>query len=211
MKNIGFILLLLFCHTSVFSQYQINGRVSNERGEKLQYVIITVSSTGQAIRTDINGGFNLYTSFSTDTLTFWYDGYEILKKKITASGFLPVTLKLLPYTGGLKKNYLTCFIKGKSHKVNDWVVSNETYTSLIENPFVATQQLPSVSFSANINQASYSNVRRFLNMDEMVPPDALRIEEMLNYFNFHYSEPEKSDVFRGDSYFTTCPWNKKKP
>jgi Ca-activated chloride channel family protein len=69
------------------------------------------------------------------------------------------------------------------------------------------EESPAASFSANINRASYSNIRRFLRMGTMVPPDAVRIEEMLNYFNFHYQEPEKGQVFRCSSYLSSCPWN----
>jgi Ca-activated chloride channel homolog len=59
-----------------------------------------------------------------------------------------------------------------------------------------------------IDKASYSNIRRFINQESKVPPDAVRIDEMLNYFNFNYKEPAGKDVFRIESQVTDCPWNK---
>ena len=59
-----------------------------------------------------------------------------------------------------------------------------------------------------IDKASYSNIRRFINQDTRVPPDAVRIDEMLNYFNFNYKEPAGEDVFSIESQVTDCPWNK---
>ncbi|MBC7422453.1 MAG: von Willebrand factor type A domain-containing protein, partial [Ferruginibacter sp.] len=68
-------------------------------------------------------------------------------------------------------------------------------------------KFPNTAFSLNINKASYSNVRRFLNTKSMVPPDAVRIEELLNYFNLHYKEPENNAVFSIESQLSDCPWN----
>lgn len=47
-------------------------------------------------------------------------------------------------------------------------------------------------------------------MKSTVPPDAVRIEELINYFNLHYSEPAKNDVFKVESQLTQCPWNNTK-
>ncbi|HTQ26733.1 MAG TPA: von Willebrand factor type A domain-containing protein, partial [Puia sp.] len=88
-----------------------------------------------------------------------------------------------------------------------WTVGAETYSSLIENEFVETSRFPETDFSININKASYSNVRRFLDMESFVPPDAVRIEEMMNYFNFDYTAPVADSNFSFNSYLSECPWN----
>jgi Ca-activated chloride channel family protein len=62
----------------------------------------------------------------------------------------------------------------------------------------------------NINKASYSNIRRFLNTKSTVPPDAVRIEELLNYFNLNYQEPSNDEVFKITSAFSDCPWDQQK-
>src|SRR5664279_453608 len=85
--------------------------------------------------------------------------------------------------------------------------NNESYSSIIENDFIKAGNNPTTSFAMRIDKASYSNVRRFINQDSKVPPDAVRIDEMLNYFNFNYKEPAGKNVFRIESQVTDCPWN----
>ena len=61
----------------------------------------------------------------------------------------------------------------------------------------------------NINKASYSNIRRFINMENIVPPDAIRLEEMMNYFNIHYTRPGGDSLFNYQSALSSCPWNEE--
>ena len=90
---------------------------------------------------------------------------------------------------------------------NNGFLGDETYASIIENQFINTSSYPSTGVTLNIDRASYSNVRRFLNMNAKVPTDAVRIEEMLNYFNFNYSEPANNKTFEIAPVLTECPWN----
>jgi Ca-activated chloride channel family protein len=83
----------------------------------------------------------------------------------------------------------------------------ETYASEVENEPTLTDQYPSTGFALNIDKASYSNIRRFINLGMKVPPDAVRIEELLNYFNLNYAQPSGDDVFSLNSQLTDCPWN----
>ena len=78
---------------------------------------------------------------------------------------------------------------------NRWTVGAETYSSLLENPFIPAEKFPETGFAVNINKASYSNIRRFINMENIVPPDAIRLEEMMNYFNIHYTQPGRRQCF----------------
>ncbi len=89
----------------------------------------------------------------------------------------------------------------------NWTVGGETYSSLLENEFVVSRKFPETGFAIHTDKASYSNIRRFINMNTMVPPDAVRTEEVLNYFNFTYKSPEKDSTFGFDSYVSDCPWN----
>ena len=92
---------------------------------------------------------------------------------------------------------------------SSWTVAAETYSSLIENPFVPAEKYPETGFAVNINKASYSNIRRFINMENIVPPDAIRLEEMMNYFNIHYTQPGGDSVFNYQSAISSCPWNQE--
>jgi len=209
LKKFVLILFLIVAFIPLFSQIYINGKVGNDYGDKMKKVKVKILSTGQINRSDNYGCFRVTILKLGDSLSFSLEGYETQIVKVTNSDYLIVNLKMLPSYAKARKNRLASLIKGKNFKSPEWTKANETYRRLIENPFINAQQSPVVSFTANINQASYSNVRRILNYDEMVPPDAIRIEEMLNYFNLNYSEPENNKVFNGKSFLTNCPWNRK--
>lgn len=84
----------------------------------------------------------------------------------------------------------------------------ESYSSLIENKFINAVTYPETGFSLNVDRASYANIRRFINNRLKVPTDAVRIEEMLNYFNLHPSKPYKDDnKFHCTTTIGNCPWN----
>ena len=75
----------------------------------------------------------------------------------------------------------------------------------MENPFIPADKYPETGFAVNINKASYSNIRRFINMENIVPPDAIRPEEMMNYFNIHYTQPGGDSVFTYQSIISILP------
>lgn len=86
----------------------------------------------------------------------------------------------------------------------------EEYAEITENSFIATKKNNISTFSADVDTASYSNVRRMINngcsLDE-IPSDAVRIEEMLNYFSYNYEKPKKGEPFGVSMQCTKCPWN----
>jgi Ca-activated chloride channel family protein len=107
-----------------------------------------------------------------------------------------------------QKKRLLSFTKDfKASDWKGWTVGGETYSSLVENRFIPAAKFPETGFAMTIDKASYSNIRRFLNMGSTIPPDAVRIEELLNYFNFGYSDPPKDSCFSFQSNFSECPWN----
>src|SRR4029077_6488035 len=77
----------------------------------------------------------------------------------------------------------------------------------IENHFINAKRFPNTRITLNVDRASYSNIRRFISLNSMVPPDAVRIEEMLNYFNLNYVKPSGNDPFAIKTRLTGCPWN----
>jgi Ca-activated chloride channel family protein len=81
--------------------------------------------------------------------------------------------------------------------------------NIVENQFVDARKYPVTGMSLNIDRASYSNIRRFINYSSIVPYDAVRIEEMLNYFNFSYDKPDDNDIFKIKTTVTSCPWEKE--
>jgi Ca-activated chloride channel family protein len=83
-----------------------------------------------------------------------------------------------------------------------------TYDKVEENPFLPAATNPLSTFSIDVDTASYSNVRRFINNGSLPPKDAVRVEEMINYFTYDYREPEGDKPFSIDLDATECPWDK---
>ena len=82
-----------------------------------------------------------------------------------------------------------------------------TYDKVEENPFLLAATNPLSTFSIDVDTASYSNVRRFINSGSLPPKDAVRVEEMINYFTYDYREPEGDKPFSIDVDATACPWD----
>ncbi|MBE0668156.1 MAG: von Willebrand factor type A domain-containing protein, partial [Bacteroidales bacterium] len=86
--------------------------------------------------------------------------------------------------------------------------NNESYSSISENGYKDPRKAPYSTFSIDVDNASYSNVRRFINLGQSVPADAVRIEEMVNYFKYDYPQADTRHPFSVYTETGTCPWNK---
>jgi Ca-activated chloride channel family protein len=82
-----------------------------------------------------------------------------------------------------------------------------TYDKVEENPFLPAATNPLSTFSIDVDTASYSNVRRFINSGSLPPKDAVRVEEMINYFTYDYKQPDADKPFSIDLDATSCPWD----
>lgn len=83
----------------------------------------------------------------------------------------------------------------------------ESYDSITDNPFVRASQEPLATFSIDVDTASYSNVRRFLNQSQMPPRDSVRIEELINYFSYEYAQPSGTAPIAPNLEVAAAPWN----
>ncbi|WMX15111.1 von Willebrand factor type A domain-containing protein [Aureispira sp. CCB-E] len=86
-------------------------------------------------------------------------------------------------------------------------LNTEEYDKINENTFKGVAQTPVSTFSIDVDNASYSNIRRYLEMDQMPLADAVRIEEMINYFDYDYPQPQGQDPFSINTEISTTPWN----
>jgi len=91
------------------------------------------------------------------------------------------------------------------HAVREF--NTEAYDRIDDNPFRLATQDPLSTFSIDVDTASYANVRRFLNGGSLPPRDAVRIEELINYFRFEYPRPVTGVPFSVTTELTACPWN----
>lgn len=87
--------------------------------------------------------------------------------------------------------------------------NTEEYSNIVENEYKETTRDPVSTFSIDVDNASYSNVRRFLTGYQMPPNDAVRIEEMINYFDYDYPKPEGEQPFSVYTEISEAPWNKE--
>ena len=86
--------------------------------------------------------------------------------------------------------------------------NTEQYNRIYDNEFLMAKDNPLSTFSIDVDTASYSNIRRFLNNNQLPPKDAVRIEEMINYFSYDYPQPKENEPFSVTTEVAACPWNK---
>src|SRR5262249_29874585 len=123
------------------------------------------------------GSFEIMSRNTEDSLLFALPGYEPYKTAIRSADFLSVTLKMRAVAPPRQQRLLSASSRA------------------------------SVSFPADIDGMSYHMIRRFLDMGMAVRAEAVKIEELLNYFNQYYEEPEANDLFHFSSGLLPCPWN----
>lgn len=85
----------------------------------------------------------------------------------------------------------------------------EDYNRIVENPILSPKTNPLSTFSIDVDVASYANMRRFLNENRLPYPDAIRIEEMINYFDYEYRQPRGEHPFAIQSEVSECPWEEE--
>ena len=87
------------------------------------------------------------------------------------------------------------------------IENSESYSTISENKFKSALQNPLSTFSVDVDAASYSNLRRFINNGSLPPTDAVRIEEMVNYFDYEYEQPKGADPIAINTEISNAPWN----
>jgi Ca-activated chloride channel homolog len=200
---------MLFASSAWCQQFYLRGEVKDESGNALQNATIINMRTGYVYKSGSQGSFGIITTQRIDTFNISLDGYRPERLVANTDNYLTVRLKLLPASTNTNRQYkLSSLTNGMGKdEQKQWFAGDETYASIIENRFINTRRFPDTRLSLNIDRASYSNVRRFISLGSIVPPDAVRIEEMLNYFNLNYIEPRPPDPFVIRTKLTSCPWN----
>src|SRR5690606_10645378 len=86
-------------------------------------------------------------------------------------------------------------------------IDTESYENFTENQFESATSNPVSTFSIDVDNASYTNIRRFINNGQTVPKDAVRIEEMINFFKYDYAKPTGEHPFSINTEYSDAPWN----
>ncbi|MBC7850596.1 MAG: von Willebrand factor type A domain-containing protein [Chitinophagaceae bacterium] len=205
-------ILLVICCLLVSSiasaQYYVRGEIRDEKNMPVMNAKILLHSTNYLYSSGGSGSFGILIGKPADSITISLDGYQTLTLRVEAARYQQIVLKSLYTSSTVNRSRLVSVTKNlKPEDRENWSTGGETYSSLVENEFVSARKFPETGFSIHTDKASYSNIRRFLNMNTMVPPDAVRTEEVMNYFNFTYASPPKDSVFGFQSYISDCPWN----
>ncbi|UCH97912.1 MAG: von Willebrand factor type A domain-containing protein [Candidatus Aminicenantes bacterium] len=125
---------------------------------------------------------------------------EMSKDKLSELGYVSST----PAAAPLKE----VGVGGRLEMEEQADFNTEEYSRIYENEFKDVRQNPLSTFSIDVDNASYSNIRRFINSNQVPRKDAVRIEEMINYFTYDYPEPKGIHPFTVTTEIAACPWNK---
>ncbi|MEX0980550.1 MAG: von Willebrand factor type A domain-containing protein [Bacteroidales bacterium] len=213
----------------------ITGTVTDENGYAIIGVNVIEKGTLNGTVTDKYGKYTLTVAHSSATLVFSYTGMETREVVIGAGNTIDVQMKpsaaemeevqvtgyvaydmkqtvsgvhvksVMPGRHGKKSMGYSAASAYGGHYNQDW--NTEGYATIRENGFKDVLHNPLSTFSIDVDRASYSNVRRFINMGQKPPVDAVRIEEMINYFSYDYPQPEGDHPFTVTTGFSTCPWS----
>lgn len=194
--------------SAVFGQYYFTGEVKDVNGKLLPFVNLYLHKKNAFYFTGSTGVYGLPSAYATDSVTITHAGYEPITTLLTAAGYQVLQLRPTSVRTVRQPWQLRSLLLTPSRMQQQWWQKNgETYSQLIEHQPVRTAEYPAATFALNIDKAAYSNVRRMLQQGTQVPADAVRIEEMLNYFPVNWRQPDSGKVFRLESYLTECPWN----
>jgi Ca-activated chloride channel family protein len=205
----------------------LKGRVINANsGKPIEGFSIAILSLNKEQKTDSLGRYKL-AALPADTyaVRFKRSGYKthainnvvVIGGKVTTRN-ISITPKRKPET---RKNFFrnkdaiqsqTSRRPGKQAG-NEPVVrqdfNREAYDRIEANPFKRPVEKPLSTFSIDVDRASYANTRRFLNQGELPQKDAVRIEELINYFNYDYPAPSGQHPFSVNIEAAACPWQKE--
>ena len=215
MKRI--LILFFFTLTTLYAQeYEVTGTVTDDAKDPLPGVSIVIKGTTQGTQTDFDGKYTIKVK-NGDILEFSYIGMKIKQVKVTGQKIINVVLEEDNVT--LQEMVVTTGYVGKRNRKKDkqkkavtydiYEPSRETYKAIDESGFKSTATDPVTTFSADVDKASYSNVRRMINYGQKPDEDAVRIEELINYFDYNYTPPAEGSKapLNATTTLSSCPWN----
>jgi Ca-activated chloride channel family protein len=208
LKLVNTILCFMASVQVMQAQYYFRGEVVDDRDQPLQNVRIILQSTGMPYASGVGGAFGIMSARRSDTMSFSLDGYEPTVAPVQSASYHRIVMKMLPFTANLQRYSLLSLTKQQAEQDRrSRIMGDESYNALVENDFIIAASDPEMSVVLNVDRASYSNIRRFISQGSEVPPDAVRIEEMLNYFNFSSVPPGGDSLFGVKTHLSECPWN----
>lgn len=230
LQQIAMILWMTGCvFAARAQQIEVTGTVYDKYKQPIIGVTVLDKGTKNGTVTNMDGKYRIQTEKGR-TLIFSYIGYipqEIKVRKNTIDVIMTpdvITPEEVVVTGvsveskraftGAVSQTQGFRIRGISnmstmrmpvfHEIN-----SEEYGTFKENRFLSAVQHPLSTFSLDVDAASYGNIRRMINQGQMPPKDAVRVEEMINYFSYDYPQPTDGHPVRIITETVACPWNAK--
>ncbi len=225
-----FATLICVLMTAVTLQAQeitVTGTVTDESNLPLTGVNVIVKGSSNGTQTDLDGKYELKAEIG-QKLKFSYVGYGTVERKV--KGKKPIDVQMKPSVSldeaievvedesappaAMEVNKMA--VRGITsnaqytpapYPVNNQVSSNESYDKIEENIFKMVTTAPLSTFSIDVDKAGYSNIRRMINHGQKIPKDAVKIEEMINYFSYNYPQPKRNEPFSIITEVANSPWN----
>ena len=198
----------------------VTGTVTDENDQPLIGANVSIEKSRKGTVTNEHGKYSIE-AIQGDIIRFSYIGYKTQKVKANRK---IIDVKLHPDNNllmeecvitsdevsnrAISSKQMAVRSLGMPALIYDRYANREEYSHNAENRFKSPVKDPLSTFSIDVDAASYSNIRRFINQGEMPPKDAVRIEEMINYFNYNYPKPTGNDPVRITTEVGICPWNK---
>ena len=198
----------------------VTGTVTDENDQPLIGANVSIEKSRKGTVTNEHGKYSIE-AIQGDIIRFSYIGYKTQKVKANRK---IIDVKLYPDNNllmeecvitsdevsnrAISSKQMAVRSLGMPALIYDRYANREEYNHNAENRFKSPVKDSLSTFSIDVDAASYSNIRRFINQGEMPPKDAVRIEEMINYFNYNYPKPTGNDPVRITTEVGICPWNK---
>ena len=224
--------ILLFCFLFIGSlyaqEYEVTGKVTDVSNDPLPGVSVLIKGTTQGVSTDFDGKYTIKVK-NGDILEFSSLGMKTKQVKVNGQKVINVVLEednvalqevvVTSYETAKRRDVTSSSIRirgagsvsGNYGTKNGYTLntSRETYKAIDEGGFKKTAKDPVTTFSADVDRASYSNVRRMLNYGQKPHKDAVRIEELINYFDYNYTPPAEGSKtpLNATTTLSSCPWN----
>ncbi|MCX2680387.1 von Willebrand factor type A domain-containing protein [Galbibacter sp. EGI 63066] len=202
----------------------ISGQVTSaEDGNGLPGVNIALKNTKTTTTTNFDGFYSIKAQ-TGDILVFSFVGMKTKEVKIKASD-KTINVALKPDSNALEEVIVANGVQiskeviGYAQKRHPGIIpphhpypipkNTESYAGIDENSFHQVNYKPLSTFSIDVDKASYSNMRRMINNGEKIPKDAIKIEELINYFKYDYPQPKDEHPFSITTTLNKTPWNDK--
>ncbi|HYG37599.1 MAG TPA: von Willebrand factor type A domain-containing protein [Cytophagales bacterium] len=223
--TISMIMLMWICTLGNFNGYErkVAGKVMGEDSLGIPGVSVIIKGTTTGTTTDANGFYEITVPSEKSKIVFSFIGYLTEEVDVNNRSTIDILLKMdvsalqevvvTGYHTQSRKSITRAISPALSGRApNDFYFvpgNTEEYKGVKDNAYQKTLKNPLSTFSIDVDKASYSNVRRFIQDGQMPPKDAVRVEELINYFTYDYPQPKKGDPFSVNTEISDCPWNNK--